>query len=55
MYSQVQTSPPPDYDDTGNKSGEGAPMNGGFFILLGLGAVYGAGKVFNNLKEELEE
>ncbi|HEX7411683.1 MAG TPA: hypothetical protein VF298_06030 [Bacteroidales bacterium] len=33
----------------------GAPIDGGLFILLALGAGYGAKKVYNLRKEHLEE
>jgi len=33
--------PPPGHEETGNVPGGGAPIGGGLFILLGLGAAYG--------------
>jgi|AntAceMinimDraft_9_1070365.scaffolds.fasta_scaffold00233_20 hypothetical protein len=35
--------------------GGGAPLGEGLFILIGLGAAYGARKIYNMKKEELEE
>ena len=35
--------------------GGGAPIGGGLFILLGLGAAYGGKKVYNMNKKELDE
>ncbi len=44
----AQATPPSDH-------GGGAPIGGGLFILLGLGAVYGGKKWYNHRKETLEE
>ena len=44
--------PPPGHGETGNVPGGGAPIGGGLFILLGLGAAYGGKKVYNNLMFE---
>ena len=38
----------------GEKLGGAAPIGGGLFLLLGLGAAYGGRKVYN-LRNELEE
>jgi len=43
--------PPPGHGETGNVPGGGAPIGGGLFILLGLGAVYGGKKVYNYRKK----
>ncbi len=47
-------------DPGGGTSGEpplggGAPIGGGLFILLGLGAAYGGKKLYDLRKEKLEE
>ena len=39
----------------GNELGGNAPIGGGLFILLGLGAAYGGRKLYNLRKESLEE
>ena len=44
--------PPPEHGTNGNVPGGGAPIGGGLFILLGLGAVYGAKKLFVVKKQE---
>ena len=36
-------------------AGGSAPVSGGLFILLGLGALYSGKKLYNNHKESLEE
>ncbi|MDG1902329.1 MAG: hypothetical protein P8I80_08865, partial [Bacteroidales bacterium] len=54
-----QSSPPPPpsaHGESGNQSaGGGAPIGGGLFILLGLGAAYGGKKLYDMKKEDLEE
>jgi len=59
-----QTAPPPPPggssgagDGTGgdDTSRTGAPIGGGLFILLGLGAAYGGKKLYDLRKEKLEE
>ncbi len=52
-----QPPPPPEnHGEEGNQNaGNGAPIGGGLFILLGLGAAYGAKKVYDIQKENLEE
>ena len=50
-----QASPPSDHGTTTNQSGGGAPIGGGLFILLGLGAAYGGKKVYDMKKQSLEE
>lgn len=50
--------PPSGHGDTGNQNAGNAPIGGGLFILLGLGAAYGAKKVYTlyyEQKETLEE
>ena len=53
-----QPPPPPDGandNNDGNKLGGNAPIGGGLFILLGLGAAYGSRKLYQLRKEGLEE
>ena len=52
----AQPPPPPagSGNDSTNKLGGNAPIGGGLFILLGLGAAYGGRKVYN-LRKELNE
>ncbi|RLD40514.1 MAG: hypothetical protein DRI89_11850 [Bacteroidetes bacterium] len=55
----AQPPPPPggvsgDGGTQGEKLGGNAPIGGGLFILLGLGAAYGGRKVYN-LRNKLEE
>jgi len=40
---------------SGNQNGGNAPVGGGLFILLGLGAAYGGKKLYDKQKEELED
>ena len=40
IFAQVPPPPPPDHNSQGNVPGGGAPIGGGLFILLGLGAAY---------------
>ena len=47
--------PPPDHSQSGNVPGGGAPIGGGLFILIGLGAAYGGKKVYDIRKLRLEE
>jgi hypothetical protein len=46
----VFSQPPPPPEDSGNtqgnKLGGNAPIGGGLFILLGLGAAYGGRKIY---------
>lgn len=54
--SMAQAPPPnpPSGTNTGansNGSGGGAPIGGGVFILLGLGAAYGGKKIYQLYKE----
>jgi len=54
----AQPPPPPDggsSNNSGNQLGGNAPIGGGLFILLGLGAAYGGRKLYQLRKESLEE
>ena len=51
-FAQVPPPPPPDHGSTGNQTGGNAPIGGGLFILLGLGAVYGGRKLMIQNEEE---
>ncbi len=59
--SFAQTPPPPNGDGGNPNSGGntpvggGAPIGGGLFILVALGAGYGAKKVYDYKKREMEE
>jgi len=53
--AQVPPPPPPGHGETGNQSGGNAPIGGGLFILIGLGAAYGANKLYQSRKENIEE
>ncbi len=53
----TQPPPPPTgagHGASGNQTGGNAPIGGGLFILLGLGAAYGSKKLYNMKKEDLE-
>ncbi|MCF8365619.1 MAG: hypothetical protein K9H16_07555 [Bacteroidales bacterium] len=55
-----QTPPPPNGGETPGQGGNtpvggGAPISGGISILLAMGAVYGAKKVYNHLKRNPAE
>ena len=53
----AQGPPPPPgsgHGQTGNQNGGSAPIGGGLFILLGLGAAYSGRKIYEILKEEGE-
>ena len=57
---EAQPPPPPGGatgigNDSGNSQGGNAPIGGGLFILLGLGAAYGGKKLYDVRKEKLEE
>ncbi len=54
-FAQTAPDPPSDHGLTSNQSGGGAPIGGGLFILLGLGAAYGGKKLYDSRKESLEE
>jgi len=57
----VSAQPPPPPEDggaggsQGNKLGGAAPVGGGLFILLGLGAAYGGRKLYQLKAEDLED
>ena len=60
----AQSPPPPNNDGGssssapsggGNTVGGNAPIAGGLFILLGLGAAYGGKKMYDLTHEKLEE
>ncbi len=53
--AQDPPPPPPDHGLTGNQQGGGAPVGGGLFILIALGAGYGARKWYGRHKRELAE
>ncbi|MFK5854888.1 MAG: hypothetical protein QM503_02080 [Bacteroidota bacterium] len=55
LFAQVPPPPPPAHGDTGNQTGGNAPIGGGLFILIGLGAAYGGKKLYELKKEKLEE
>lgn len=59
-YNGFSQGPPPPptgagHGASGNQNGGNAPIGGGLFILLGLGAVYGGKKLYRMHAEELEE
>ena len=55
-FSQSVPPPPSSHGESGNQApGGGAPIGGGLFILLGLGAAYGGKKLYDNRKEALED
>jgi hypothetical protein len=57
LISQPPPPPPGGHGDTGNQNAGNAPIGGGLFILLGLGAAYGAKKLYSLHQEQnaLEE
>lgn len=57
IYSQPPPPPPSSgHGSTTNQApGGGAPIGGGLFILLGLGAAYGGKKLYDLRKEKLDE
>jgi len=46
--------PPPIHGGGGNVNAGNAPIGGGLFILLGLGAAYGGRKLYLMNQEEIE-
>ena len=53
-----QGPPPPPgagHGASGNQTGGNAPIGGGLFILMGLGAAYGGRKLYKVNKEEIED
>lgn len=54
IYSQPPPPPSSGHGSSTNQApGEGAPIGGGLFILLGLGAAYGGKKLYDLRKEKL--
>ena len=51
----AQSGPPSNHGLAGNQAGGGAPIGGGLFILLGLGAAYGGKKLYDKRKAALDE
>jgi hypothetical protein len=56
-FSQGPPPPPSGagHGATGNQTGGNAPIGGGLFILMGLGAAYGGRKLYKVNKEEIED
>lgn len=56
-FAQGAPPPPPSGSNgsSGNQPQASAPIGGGLFILLGLGAAYGGKKLYDLRKENLEE
>jgi hypothetical protein len=55
-YGQSAPPPPDAHGQSTNQiSGGSAPIGGGLFILLGLGAAYSGKKLYDYRKETLEE
>ncbi len=50
--SQPPPDPPGGHGSGSNQTGGNAPVGGGLFILLGLGAAYGGKKWYEQRKEE---
>ena len=55
LLAQAPPPPPPAHGSTGNQTGGNAPIGGGLFILIGLGAVYGGKKLYDLNKDNLKE
>ena len=55
VFAQLPPPPPPGHGSTGNQTGGNAPIGGGLFILIGLGAAYGGKKLYDRSKDNLEE
>jgi hypothetical protein len=57
LLSTAQVMGPSDPNGTpqGQPIGGSAPIGGGLFILLGLGAAYGSKKVYELNKKELDD
>jgi hypothetical protein len=53
LLAQAPPPPPPGHGSTGNQTGGNAPIGGGLFILLGLGAAYGGKKIYDIKKAVL--
>ena len=54
IFSQDVPPPPPSggHGQSGNQDGGGAPIGGGLFILLGLGAAYGGFRGYKFYQEK---
>ena len=52
VFAQDPPDPPGHGETTDQIPGGSAPVSGGVFILLGLGAIYGGKKVFDLKKEK---
>jgi len=56
LFAQAPPPPPPPaHGQSGNVPGGNAPIGGGLFILIGLGAAYGGKKLYDLKKDSLEE
>ena len=53
LLADAPPPPPPGHGTTGNVPGGGAPIGGGLFILLGLGAAYGGKKIYDYNKKQV--
>ena len=51
VLAQGPPDPPDGHGETEDQDGGNAPLSGGVFILLGLGAAYAGKKVFDLRKE----
>ncbi len=56
-FNAFSQSPPPPptgvgHGQTGNQNGGSAPIGGGLFIMLGLGAAYGGKKLYHLFDNE---
>jgi len=54
LNSSAQGPPPPPpggSNNGGNQNGGNAPIEGGLFVLLGLGAAYGGKKIYQLYRE----
>jgi hypothetical protein len=55
LFAQPVPPPPSSHGLPGNQPGGGAPIDGGFSILLAMGAIYGASKVYQIKMKKAEE
>jgi hypothetical protein len=53
LFADPPPPPPPTEHGIEGNQDAGAPIGGGLFILLGLGAAYGGKKIYDMKKEEL--
>jgi hypothetical protein len=52
-FAQTEPPDPPDtHGESGDQPAGNAPIGGGIFILLGLGAAYGSKKLYDLREEE---